>query len=99
VCDGRGFLAGGRYQVTPGGRLNQGKLSIVAIVMLSLGWAADAQAAPSPQPRYTIQYLPNVPNNYVRPIAVNDLGHIVGTIGHFGAASCVIAETYCYRVP
>src|SRR5881394_2763706 len=55
------------------------------MVMLSLGWCAGAGSPPPTPPRYTIQYLPDVPNNVVRPVAINDLGHIVGTIGHFGA--------------
>lgn len=55
------------------------------MVTLSLGWCAGAGSPPPPTTRYSIQYLPSVPDNFVRPVAINDLGHIVGTISHFGA--------------
>ena len=55
---------------------------VLACLIVAVLATAVPRATGAP-PRYTIQYLPDVPGNVVQPVAINDLGHVAGYIAHF----------------
>jgi hypothetical protein len=41
-------------------------------------YAGEDDPPPRPAPRYTIQYLPPIDDNFVSAVGINDLGHVIG---------------------